>query len=211
MTTDTACFSSLPFSCIVLAFCQSISHWWLPWLRCRKKKKKYYLKFKLSVVEYAEENLGEAAARQWEIGKKIKLSFSVCPRRISNDPGCLVEVGRRLLGLGYQQTGMAQNDQAKQIKATVSASRDEEFADWHNQSFPPPQQLHLQKLYNYSSEGCQIIHGEKQNWFIRQSFTSLRFNWVCNESVVLTKEEKSTVISVLKNVKFMVILVWLKN
>ena len=55
MTTDTAHFSSLPFSHIVLAFCQSISHWLSPWLWCSKKikiKLKYNLKLKLSVVKY---------------------------------------------------------------------------------------------------------------------------------------------------------------
>ena len=36
---------------------------------------------------------------------------------------------------------------AKQMYATVSDSRDEEFAGecWLTKSFPPPQQLHLQK------------------------------------------------------------------
>ena len=41
------------------AFCQS-SHWWSPWLRCSK----------LSVLKYAEENSGEAAARCFSVDPK---------------------------------------------------------------------------------------------------------------------------------------------
>ena len=53
-----------------------------------QKTKKYDLKFKLSVVKYAEEYLGEAAARR----------FSVEPKRVrEKGPGCLVEGGRRLV------------------------------------------------------------------------------------------------------------------
>ena len=33
----------------------------------QQKNKKYDLKFKLSVVKYAEENLGEAAARRFSV------------------------------------------------------------------------------------------------------------------------------------------------
>ena len=54
----------------------------------KQKTKKYDLKFKLSVVKYAEEYLGEAAARR----------FSVEPKRVREKvPGCLVEGGRRLV------------------------------------------------------------------------------------------------------------------
>ena len=37
MTADTARFSSSPFSRIMLAFCQSISHWWSPRL-CKRER-----------------------------------------------------------------------------------------------------------------------------------------------------------------------------
>ena len=40
----------------------------------QQKNKKYYLKFKLSVVKYAEENSGEAAAR----------CLSVDPKRVTD-------------------------------------------------------------------------------------------------------------------------------
>ena len=38
VATDTAHFPS-PFSHIILVFCQLVSHWWSPWLRCSKKIK----------------------------------------------------------------------------------------------------------------------------------------------------------------------------
>ena len=47
----------------------------------------------------------------------------------------------------------------KQMRATMSDSRDEEFAV-SDESFPPLQQLHLQKTYKYCPEGCQRINRE---------------------------------------------------
>ena len=71
MTTDTVCFCSSSFSRIVLL---SVSQYHTDdhVAPVQQKNKKYDLKFKLSVVKYAEENSGEAAAR----------CFSVDPKRV---------------------------------------------------------------------------------------------------------------------------------
>ena len=63
VTTDTARFSFSPFSHFhFTAFCQSVS--------VKQQNKKYDLKFKLSVIKYAEENSGEAAARCFSVDPK---------------------------------------------------------------------------------------------------------------------------------------------
>ena len=66
----------------------------------QQKNKKYDLKFKLSVVKYAEEKSGEAAARCFSVdSKKVRYwwknqnwaSVSLhCPKRTATGLGCLV-------------------------------------------------------------------------------------------------------------------------
>ena len=53
----------------------------------QQKKKKYDLKIKLSVVKYAEENSGEAAARR----------FSVNPKRVRDSKNARLPGGGRKL------------------------------------------------------------------------------------------------------------------
>ena len=116
----------------------------------QQKNKKYDLKFKLSVVKYAEENSGEAAARR----------FSVDPKRVRDWRKNKTELQRlseedskraRLPGGGRKKASeeleinmrewviskRARHERvsrkmiramAKQMYATVSDSRDEEFA-----------------------------------------------------------------------------------
>ena len=88
MTTDTAHFSSLPFSHIVLASCQSVSHWWSPWLRCSKKIIRYNLKLKLSVIKYAKENSGEAAARRFCVDQKSVRETQLQWTSFGGGPAC---------------------------------------------------------------------------------------------------------------------------
>ena len=71
VTTDTARFSSSPFSHIVLLSVSQYITLMIAIALVQQNKKKYDLKFKLSVVKHAEENSGEAAAG----------SFSVDPKR----------------------------------------------------------------------------------------------------------------------------------
>ena len=134
------------------AFCQSVSHWWLPWLRCSKKIKS--MTWNLNW----EESSGEAAAR----------CFSVDPNTVRNwwknktELQHLSEEDRaRLPGGGRKKASKeleinmwewviskrARHERvshkiirAKQIYTTVNDIRDE--------SFPPPQQLHLQKTHS---------------------------------------------------------------
>ena len=40
-------------------------------------------------------DVSQLTPRGWEIGEKIKLSFSVCPRRTAAGPGCLLEEGMK--------------------------------------------------------------------------------------------------------------------
>ena len=90
-----------------------------------KKNKKYGLKFKLSAVKYAEENLGEAAARH----------FSVDPKRVRD--------------WWKNKTELSEEDRWGVYREC-----------WLAASSPPPQQLHLQKTYDYCPAGCQRIHRE---------------------------------------------------
>ena len=127
----------------------------------QKKYKKYDLKFKLSVVKYAEENSGEAAARR----------FSVDPKRVRDWRKSKTELQRlseedsnraRLPGGGRKKASeeleknmrdwvigkRARQERvsrkmirtmAKKMYATVSDSRDEEFAasaGWLNRFLP---------------------------------------------------------------------------
>ena len=106
-------------------FWRSVSHWWSPWLWCSKKNKKDNLKFKLSVVKYAEENSGEAAARR----------FSVDPMRVRDwwKNKTKLEINMQ----GWVISKQARHERVsckmframeKPMSATVSDSRDEEFA-----------------------------------------------------------------------------------
>ena len=72
MTTDTSRLSSLPFSHVVLL---SVSQYYTATLMIaiapvQQQHKKYDLKFKFSVVKYAEENSGEAAASSFSVNTK---------------------------------------------------------------------------------------------------------------------------------------------
>ena len=65
----------------------------------QQKNKKYDLKFKLSVIKYAEEKSGEAATRHFTVdpkrvrdGQKNESEL----QRLSKEDSCLLEGGRRL-------------------------------------------------------------------------------------------------------------------
>ena len=106
---------------------------------------------------------------EWEIGEKIKQSFSVCLRRTATRPGCLLEGGRRLARSWKMQEWViskrARHERVsrkmiramvKQIYDTVSDSRDEEF--------PPPQQLHLQRTHNCWIKRLSQINAWSVKW-----------------------------------------------
>lgn len=48
----------------------------------QRKNKKYSLKFKLSVLKYAEENLGEAAMRHFSDPKRVRDQQTSTPQEI---------------------------------------------------------------------------------------------------------------------------------
>ena len=148
----------------------------------QQKNKKYDLKFKLSVIKYAVENLEEAAIRRFSVDLKRERDWwknQTELQRLSEEDSKRARLpggGRKKaseeleinVGMSYQQTGtpresVPQNDQGDaQMYATVSDSRNEEFvasAGWLN-LFLHQQQLHLQKTYSYCPEGCQRIHRE---------------------------------------------------
>ena len=68
-TTDTARFSSLPFSRVVLL---PVSQYYTDdrVALVQQRNKKYNLIFKLSVIKYAEEISGEAAAGSFSVAQK---------------------------------------------------------------------------------------------------------------------------------------------
>ncbi|KAJ0055712.1 hypothetical protein NL108_009966 [Boleophthalmus pectinirostris] len=123
----------------------------------QRKNKKYDLKFKLSVVKYAEENSGEAAARRFSVDPKRvrdwRKNKTELLRRSEEDserarlPGGGRKKASEELELNMREWVIRKRarhervsrrmirDMAKQMYATVSDSRDEEFvasAGWLN-------------------------------------------------------------------------------
>ena len=106
--------------------------------------------------------------RKWETGEKIKLSFSVCPRRTATGPGCLVQEGRRLeRSLRWTcRNGLSANGHAtRECPAKWSGW-------WRNKCTPPWVTAEMRSLqwvlvgwivYSASTSlagGCQRIHRE---------------------------------------------------
>ena len=145
MTTDTARFSSSPFSRVVLI---SVSQCHINdrhGSRAVKKVKKYYLKFKRSFVKFAGENSGEAAARRFSVDQKRVRETE--PQRLSEEDSNRTRLpagGRKKASeepeinmRGFVISKRARHERVsrkmirvmeKQMSATVSDSRDEEFA-----------------------------------------------------------------------------------